>query len=186
MPNYNMESKYVHEVDNNYRNGYDRIFSKKKYESPKKVFITWDEIDEWTNTLADLTRAGNYDAIIGVQRGGLIPAVLLSHKLNMPMHTVQFSLRDHKHVEEEINLAVGITDDKGDHLRNLKYLVVDDINDSGETFTQLQEKFSHAGVEVDWAVLHDNKPSKFTVNYKAINIDKSKDPAWIVYPWESK
>jgi len=180
-----MESKYVHEVDNNYRTGYDRIFKKSKTVSgPNKNFITWDQVHEYTDFLSKVIEHQHYDAIIGIQRGGLIPAVLLSHKLNMPMHTVEFSLRDHKHAEEEINLAVGITDDKGDHLRNLKYLVVDDINDSGETFTQLQEKFHKAGLSVNYAVLHNNVPSKFTVDHYALEIDKSKDPAWIVYPWE--
>ena len=163
MPNYNMESKYVHEVDNNYRTGYDRIFKKSKTVSgPNKNFVTWDQVHEYTDFLSKVIEHQHYDAIIGIQRGGLIPAVLLSHKLNMPMHTVQFSLRDHKHV------------------------VVDDINDSGETFTQLKEKFNKAGLSVKYAVLHNNVPSKFTVDHYALEIDKSKDPAWIVYPWESK
>jgi hypothetical protein len=39
-------------------------------------------------------------------------------------------------------------------------------------------------MNVEWAVLHDNKPSEARVKYFAKKIDKSKDPAWIVYPWE--
>jgi len=90
------------------------------------------------------------------------------------MHTIQFSLRDLKQVGN-IDLPKKGT-----------YLVVDDINDTGETFTQLQEKFNKAGLSVKYAVLHNNVPSKFTVDHYALEIDKSKDPAWIVYPWESK
>lgn len=30
MAKYNMESKYTHEVNDDYRNGHDRIFGKKK------------------------------------------------------------------------------------------------------------------------------------------------------------
>jgi len=139
-----------------------------------KTFVTWDQVHQCTEFLAKLIEHQKYDAIIGVQRGGLIPAVLLSHKLNMPMHTIQFSLRDLKQVGN-IDLPK-----KG------RYLVVDDINDTGETFSQLQEKFNQAGLTVKYAVLHNNVPSKFTVDHYALEIDKSKDPAWIVYPWESK
>jgi len=139
-----------------------------------KTFVTWDQVHQCTEFLAKVIEHQNYDAIIGVQRGGLIPAVLLSHKLNMPMHTIQFSLRDLKQVGN-IDLPKKGT-----------YLVVDDINDTGETFTQLQEKFNKAGLSVKYAVLHNNVPSKFTVDHYALEIDKSKDPAWIVYPWESK
>ena len=139
-----------------------------------KTFVTWDQVHQCTEFLAKVIEHQNYDAIIGVQRGGLIPAVLLSHKLNMPMHTIQFSLRDLKQVGN-IDLPK-----KG------RYLVVDDINDTGETFSQLQDKFNQDGLTVKYAVLHNNVPSKFTVDHYALEIDKSKDPAWIVYPWESK
>ena len=137
-----------------------------------KTFVTWDQVHQCTEFLAKVIEHQNYDAIIGVQRGGLIPAVLLSHKLNMPMHTIQFSLRDLKQVGH-IDLPK-----KG------RYLVVDDINDTGETFSQLQDKFNQDGLTVKYAVLHNNVPSKFTVDHYALEIDKSKDPAWIVYPWE--
>ena len=139
-----------------------------------KTFVTWDQVHQCTEFLAKVIEHQKYDAIIGVQRGGLIPAVLLSHKLNMPMHTIQFSLRDLKQVGN-IDLPK-----KG------RYLVVDDINDTGETFSQLQDKFNQDGLTVKYAVLHNNVPSKFTVDHYALEIDKSKDPAWIVYPWESK
>ena len=36
----------------------------------------------------------------------------------------------------------------------------------------------------DYAVLIDNEPSEFEVTYWAEKIDKTKDPRWIVYPWE--
>ena len=52
----------------------------------KKIFCEWDTIDDLVNTLAkgienSLT---NIKLIQGLSRGGLIPAVMLSHKLNIP------------------------------------------------------------------------------------------------------
>ena len=43
----------------------------------------------------------------------------------------------------------------------------------------------HRGARyTEYAVLIDNEPSEFDVDWWAQKIDKSKDPAWIVYPWE--
>ena len=97
------------------------------------------------------------DYIVGVTRGGLIPAVMLSHYLNVPMHTLNVSLRDgeggesnlwmaedalgpnskERFVEDENDIA-GIFEaasnllEEGGTYKNI--LIVDDINDSGATF----------------------------------------------------
>ena len=72
-----------------------------------KVFVYWDDIsvlvDELCNTI---TSSGvQIISITGIERGGLIPAVMISHKLNIPY----------------VNKI------------NKDTLVVDDICDSGET-----------------------------------------------------
>jgi hypoxanthine phosphoribosyltransferase len=74
-----------------------------------KFHISWEEIEELVDILhSQITRSGyKITDIYGLQRGGLIPAVLLSHKLDIPM--TQDPTRQNT-------------------------LVVDDICDSGETF----------------------------------------------------
>lgn len=138
-----------------------------------KIFITWTQIQEASRLIADNARDMNYDAVIGIQRGGLIPAVIISHELDIPMHSVNCSLRDHKGAITKIELD-----------NNLSYLCVDDINDTGDTFKFLSELFDQAQLKVDYAVIHDNIPSEFSVDYWFEKIDKDKEPAWIVYPWE--
>jgi len=76
-----------------------------------KVFVYWDDIsvlvDELCNTI---TSSGvQIKSITGIERGGLIPAVMISHKLNIPYTT-------------KINKDT---------------LVVDDICDSGETLKNI-------------------------------------------------
>ena len=76
-----------------------------------KVFVYWDDIsvlvDELCNTI---TSSGvQIKSITGIERGGLIPAVMISHKLNIPYTT-------------KINKDT---------------LVVDDICDSGETLKNM-------------------------------------------------
>ena len=76
-----------------------------------KVFMYWDDIsvlvEELCNTIA--MSGIRIKSITGIERGGLIPAVMISHKLNIPYTT-------------KINKDT---------------LVVDDICDSGETLKNM-------------------------------------------------
>jgi len=73
----------------------------------KKKYYSWEDIDEHMEMLSlDIMKSGvNFNKIYGIQRGGLIPAVMLSHILNTP-----------------------ISDIIDSHT-----LIVDDICDTGET-----------------------------------------------------
>jgi hypoxanthine phosphoribosyltransferase len=79
-----------------------------------KIYLSWDDIDALVNvlTIEIINKHPQIDSIAGLPRGGLIPAVMLSHKLNLPL------------VSEPTR----------------KTLIVDDICDSGETFLKLLEQ----------------------------------------------
>jgi hypoxanthine phosphoribosyltransferase len=76
--------------------------------------ITWHKINEVCDKLSKILRNSGkkFDWIYGVPRGGLIPAVMMSHRLKIPMTM-------------DLN-CVG------------KILVVDDILDSGETLAKVK------------------------------------------------
>jgi len=78
----------------------------------EKIYVTWEEIEELVELLClQIVKSGiQITDIYGLQRGGLIPTVMLSHKLGIPM---------------TINSISKTT------------LIVDDICDSGETFREL-------------------------------------------------
>jgi len=80
-------------------------------DTKSKIFVSWDEVEELINLLCtQIIRSSiQIDHIFGMPRGGLIPAVMLSHKLNIPMT-------------------------QNPNQSNI--LVVDDICDSGETFKE--------------------------------------------------
>ena len=86
-----------------------------------------------------------------------------------------------------------------DALDGKKILIVDDINDTGDTLSWIKEdwnnscKFYEKGKspEINWeenvrfAVLIENEPSNFGgVDYVSKFINKNENPQWIVYPWE--
>lgn len=85
----------------------------------EKLCIYWEEIEELVDILAKQIAQSDIQInyIFGMQRGGLIPAVLLSHKLDIPM--TQDPTRQNT-------------------------LVVDDICDSGETFKEFFLKYPNS------------------------------------------
>lgn len=87
----------------------------------KKKILDWSDIERAVERLAENIKLSGreFDAISGLPRGGLIPAVMLSHKLNLPY--VDFS---------------GEAEDFD------KVLLVDDICDSGETLKKHHPYFT--------------------------------------------
>ena len=47
--------------------------------------ITWDEIDCMINFIVNRLKKKKFSGVYGVPKGGLIPAVMLCHKLNLPL-----------------------------------------------------------------------------------------------------
>ena len=115
-------------------------------DTTSKVYLEWSEIHELVNILCKkiITEYPTIDSVMGLPRGGMIPAVLISHELNLP-----FVLHPGKNT-----------------------LVVDDINDTGETLSKSPGAY--------WATLHHKPTSKFQHNFYAREIQDQ----WIVYPWE--
>ena len=82
-----------------------------------KKKITWTEFDECVSSLEQMLKGTKNLAknIYGVPRGGLIPAVMLSHRLDLPLITQQ-------------------------RLITKETIVVDDIIDTGKTIQRLLKK----------------------------------------------
>ena len=115
--------------------------------------------------------------ILGINRGGCIPGVYLSHRLKIPHEALDIRLRDHT---AKPNLSVL---EKAFAFQK-KILIIDDINDSGATFQYILDNFGkHAG-RIRFAALINNKSSKVKVDYHGYEIDKAEGPSWIVFPWE--
>ena len=126
------------------------------------------------------------DYIVGITRGGLIPAVLMSHYTGIKMHTLDVRLRDGDDSECETNCWMS-----EDATQGKKILVLDDINDTGETFKWIKKDWEASVVDdIDWgntvrfAAIIDNVPSEMDVEYSSMEINKMEDPSWIVFPFE--
>ena len=55
-----------------------------------KIYLSWDDVSQLVDTLCEkiITDVPNIDSVFGLKRGGLIPAVMVSHKLGLPWSDV--------------------------------------------------------------------------------------------------
>ncbi|MFS0773144.1 phosphoribosyltransferase [Sphingomonas sp. 1P08PE] len=122
------------------------------------------------------------DFIIGIGRGGLVPAVYLSHAAGLPMLSVDYSSQVEDFAEEPLVKLARRTRD-GERL-----LFLDDINDSGRTITHLRAALAAADAvagAVRFATLIDNVSSAERVEYRHRTIDRREVKDWFVFPWEA-
>lgn len=121
------------------------------------------------------------DYIVGVKRGGLIPAIRLSHIFNKPLIMMSCQLRDSNDKEVRLYEVEEIPNDKN-------VLIVDDICDSGITMSKIMVQFFSnlfSPNNVKTCSLIYNTDQQFIVDYYAQTIDRSNNKKWILFPWES-
>ena len=177
----------------------------------KKVFYTWQQVEGAVLEIARQLQADNWkpDYIVGLTRGGLVPANLLSQYTGIKMHTLNVSLRDGNDCESNLWMAedaLGVVpfDEKekyGGHkwveVLKKKILIVDDINDQGSTINWIKQDWPSGcfpnddewntiwGDNVRFAVLTHNQSSQFKdPDYSVWTVNKAEDDCWLVYPWE--
>jgi hypoxanthine phosphoribosyltransferase len=163
----------------------------------KKVYYTDKQIDGFVMELVRQMMADAWkpDYIVGLTRGGLVPALKISHYLGIPMETLKVSLRDGNDNGCESNCWMA--EDAYGYIDSPKnILIVDDINDTGATLNWIKDDWQSScspnkerwdyvwGKSTRFAVLVDNEASPFEVEYSATTINKTEDDVWIVYPWE--
>lgn len=144
-----------------------------------KEYINWPQIYIGLQVIRKQMIQDNWipTVIVGINRGGLIPSILLSHKINVPNIPIDVRLRDHS-VNPDITAL-----EKLEHRHN-KILIIDDINDTGATFQYILNTIGKPK-NVKFASIFHNEPSVVqNIDYKGYIINKDKNPNWIVFPWE--
>lgn len=165
----------------------------------KQTILSWQDVEQQVQDLCQQLHKDQWhpDYIVGLTRGGLIPATMISHYTGIPMNTLNVSLRDGGEAESNLWMA---EDAFGYEKDPMNILIVDDINDTGDTLNWIRNDWQSGcmpkdprwntdiwGKNVRIAVLYDNLASKSvtTVSYSSVKINKRERPEWIVFPWES-
>ena len=157
---------------------------------------TWKGVQEAISSIAMQMYKDEWrpDYIVGITRGGLIPAVLLSHATDIQMYTLCVQLESEgleENTETNARMAV-------DALKNnKKILIIDDINRGGDAMKWIMDDWQGAvGMVGDYqseawhktikfASLIDNPNSQVSMDYCNEEILLDEKDLWVEFPWES-
>ena len=136
---------------------YDILWNELSVAVMEHKMVTWDETDSVVEFFIDTYNTQNLDCelILGIPRGGLVLATMLSYRLDLPLMVEGFGPTTHW---------------------DSKILVVDDIADTGKTLKRVLKNLSHGIV----FTMHYHQQS--VVEPHAWLYEKKDE--WIVYPWE--
>ena len=122
-----------------------------------KLFLSWKWVDDQLNTIGENLEAyPELEFVAGIPRGGLIPAVMMSHAFNIKY----ISYSSAKMLPGDLKK---------------KTLVIDDISDTGKTLAEADDEgFLTASLAL-------RSGSKTIPNFAGETIS---DDRWLVFPWE--
>ena len=170
----------------------------------KKKFYSWHDVEKMCLDITNQMYRQNWkpDYIIGITRGGNVPATIISNMIDVRCEALKVSLRDDSGHGNESNSwmaedALGYPgQDSGGQGKNI--LIVDDINDTGATFNWIMQDWKAGclpnheawnnvwGQNVKFAVLTENLASDFSkVSFSCDEVNKAEEDVWLVYPWEN-
>ena len=147
----------------------------------ERDIVTWDDLDGLVASLAAQV-AGEYDAMLAITRGGMVPAGMLAYRLG---------------IRDILVAAVAYYDAHGTPgpaptflqfpadplLRGRRILLVDEVWDSGTTIHAVSQRVRQAGGIPTTAVLH-YKPARSVVPGVPDHFAAATD-AWVVYPFKA-
>jgi uncharacterized protein len=159
----------------------------------KKLVLSNDDVKNLTSRICREIVGSRWhpDYVVGLTRGGLTPAVMISHWFDVPCETLKVALRDGG--EPESNLWMAEDAKAGKNI-----LIVDDINDTGATIDWILKDWPSGcfpdddqwkqvwNGNVRFAVLVDNQASNCqrAMDYVGMEINKAENDIWVDFPWE--
>ena len=145
----------------------------------KKKFVGWDDYLSEVDKMIKYAKEHMNDAqvVVGLTRGGLPPAVILSHFLDLPMiafdpHLLHANGSEREPVRLPFSPAV-----------IKKIILVDDIADTGKTFLKCTKFFRSRGFDCRTMSVFMNEPiSEYSPDYSGLDSEQK----WVVFPYEKE
>lgn len=143
--------------------------------------VSWGRFHALARRLARRIHAAGYrpDIIVAIGRGGYMPARILSDFLDV-LDLASFKI-EHYHATRKGRQAI-VRHPLPCELGGRRVLLVDDVTDSGDTFSVALEHLAAHGppLETRTAVLHHKVVSPYVPDFYAQKMVKWR---WIIYPW---
>ena len=143
----------------------------------KKKYLSQESVENYIHSIYLNIIEANWspDIILSINRGGCVPGVYLSHYISVKHKVFDFKDINNTNIHFYKRIL--------DNYKNI--LIVDDINDTGETLSSISKYFKDYSQKIKYAVIVDNRSSIFNTDFYGTQIDKGVDSSWIVFPWEN-
>lgn len=148
----------------------------------KAKLVPWEDIEKWCLDLkGQIIRSYRPEVIVGMARGGLVPARLLSDYLWIKD---LFSVKtEHWGITATVDGAAKLSADRSLNVAGRRVLVVDDITDTGGSMKLAREFVESLNpAEVKTATLLHIDSSEFAPDFYAVNVPKDQW-TWFIFPW---
>lgn len=145
--------------------------------------LTWSDVDWFCLNLSSQIKLSGFqpDMILGVARGGLIPAAMLASFLKVK-DVISISIRSYTKERQRKTQPEYLHSLPEKLIKGKKILIVDDIVDSGNTFKSLNKLITPDKALAIYLSLLTKDAAKFKPHYTSFLITKSD--LWITFPWE--
>jgi hypoxanthine phosphoribosyltransferase len=153
-------------------------------EKVNKVYLSWGDVERLIIGMMPRLQAFNYDLVIAITRGGIIPAAIIAERLTIQQVLVA-SVDFYEDKEHDLDWPVFMPFPTDSFLRGKDTLIVDDIWDRGKQVVSVTERVKYAGGRSRSAVLH-YKPHRSHFPNKAPDFYAAETEDWIIYPWDAE
>jgi len=143
---------------------------------------TWDQIYNMLLNLADKIKKDKFhpDVIVGICRGGWLPARVMSDLLENP-ELANVRVEFYVGVAETKTEPV-ITQPVSASITDKKVLIMDDVADTGKSLKLVKDHAENQGAKsVKIATIYHKPWSEIIPDYY-----EKKTRRWVVFPWERK
>jgi hypoxanthine phosphoribosyltransferase len=143
----------------------------------EKKQVSYEYISFIVDLLEQRVRT-DYDFIVGVGRGGLIPATMLAYKLKKKV--ISFGINTYNDMIQTDKYV--IYQPIPAPTKQSKILVVDDICDTGNTFNIIRDIYNKENhLDIEFASLFVKDSKSHLVDYYGLSVS---DGIWLDFPWE--
>jgi hypoxanthine phosphoribosyltransferase len=151
----------------------------------RRELLGWLEVERLIDHLLPQFQ-GEYEAMVIITRGGIVPGGMLSELLGLThvlTAAVDFPFEDRRQEAKLLAWPQFIQFPEDQQIVGRRVLVVDDVWGSGRTITAVKNRVSAAGGQASTCVLHFN-PHRSLFSQAEPNYFAAVTDAHIVYPWE--
>ncbi len=151
-------------------------------ENINKVYLSWSDVNKLVTGLVPRLQAYDFDLVIAITRGGIIPGAIIAEQLAIQQVLVA-SVDFYEDEAHDLDWPVFMQFPADSFLRGKQVLIVDDVWDRGKQAVSVSERVEQAGGRSLSLVLH-YKPHRSQFPDKAPDFYAVKTTDWVIYPWE--